>query len=94
LRNLVKTIGNYVPDDVPVSKDEEDNVTVRTWEPEPESDVPKAAGIGALLAHHEVLQRLDGYDAERGVKLAGHRGYCLTGWGLLLCVSFRFSMNH
>ena len=36
------------------------------------------------LSHHEVLTRLDGYDAERGVKIAGHRGYCLTGYGLFL----------
>lgn len=36
------------------------------------------------LSHHEVLTRLDGYDPERGVKIAGHRGYCLTGYGLFL----------
>jgi seryl-tRNA synthetase len=36
------------------------------------------------LSHHEVLTRLDGYDSERGVKIAGHRGYCLTGYGLFL----------
>lgn len=36
------------------------------------------------LSHHEVLIRLDGYDPERGVKIAGHRGYCLTGYGLFL----------
>jgi seryl-tRNA synthetase len=26
-----------------------------------------------------VLARLNGYDPERGVKIVGHRGYCLTG---------------
>jgi seryl-tRNA synthetase len=36
------------------------------------------------LSHHEVLTRLDGYDPERGVKIAGHRGFCLTGYGLFL----------
>lgn len=36
------------------------------------------------LSHHEVLTRLDGYDPERGVKIVGHRGYCLTGYGLFL----------
>lgn len=36
------------------------------------------------LSHHEVLTRLDGYDPERGVKVVGHRGYCLTGYGLFL----------
>lgn len=36
------------------------------------------------LSHHEVLYRLDGYDPDRGVKIVGHRGYCLTGYGLFL----------
>lgn len=36
------------------------------------------------LSHHEVLTRLDGYDPDRGVKIVGHRGYCLTGYGLFL----------
>jgi seryl-tRNA synthetase len=36
------------------------------------------------LSHHEVLFRIDGYDSERGVKIVGHRGYCLTGYGLFL----------
>ena len=31
-----------------------------------------------------MLTRLDGYDPERGVKIVGHRGYCLTGYGLFL----------
>lgn len=36
------------------------------------------------LSHHEVLTRIDGYDPDRGVKIVGHRGYCLTGYGLFL----------
>ena len=36
------------------------------------------------LSHHEVLTRIDGYDPERGVKIAGHRGYCLKGKGFWL----------
>jgi seryl-tRNA synthetase len=36
------------------------------------------------MSHHEVLTRLDGYDSERGVKIAGHRGFCLTGYGVFL----------
>lgn len=27
---------------------------------------------------------MDGYDPERGVKIVGHRGYCLIGYGLFL----------
>lgn len=33
---------------------------------------------------HEVLDRLDGYDPERGVKVVGHRGYFLRRWGVFL----------
>jgi seryl-tRNA synthetase len=36
------------------------------------------------LSHHEVLSRLDGYDAERGVKVVGHRGYFLKNYGVFL----------
>lgn len=36
------------------------------------------------LSHHDVLSRLDGYEAERGVKVVGHRGYFLKHWGVFL----------
>lgn len=74
----LRTVGNYVHDSVPVSATEDDNAVIRTWNPE----TPKSTEI--LLSHHQVLARLEGYDPERGTKLAGHRGYCLTGWGLFL----------
>ena len=37
-----------------------------------------------ILSHDQVLQRLDGYDAERGCKVAGHRGYFLKNYGVRL----------
>lgn len=77
LRNTVRLIGNYVDNSVPISQTEDDNVIIRAWEPEGFHESKK-------LSHHEVLLRLDGYDPVRGVKLAGHRGYCLTGYGMLL----------
>ena len=52
---------------------------IRKWQPEG-SEVAKKD----CLSHHEVLTRIDGYDPERGVKIVGHRGYCLTGYGLFL----------
>jgi seryl-tRNA synthetase len=55
------------------------NAQIRTWAPEGVKVEKKDC-----LSHHEVLTRLDGYDPERGVKIAGHRGYCLTGYGLFL----------
>ncbi|KAI8058312.1 seryl-tRNA synthetase [Syncephalis plumigaleata] len=66
-------IGNLVHDSVPVSMDEDNNEIVRTWNvddktPEHRTDI---------LPHHEVLYRLDGFDAERGSNVAGHRGSSL-----------------
>lgn len=52
---------------------------IKTWAPENVSVEKRDC-----LSHHEVLTRLDGYDPERGVKIVGHRGYCLTGYGLFL----------
>ncbi|KAL1969085.1 hypothetical protein VTN77DRAFT_919 [Rasamsonia byssochlamydoides] len=75
----IKRIGNYVHESVPVSNNEEDNALIRMWAPE-NVVVEKRD----CLSHHEVLTRLDGYDPERGVKVVGHRGYCLTGYGLFL----------
>ncbi|KAL8702566.1 MAG: hypothetical protein Q9201_004263 [Fulgogasparrea decipioides] len=79
LQHKIKTIGNYVHDSVPVSNDEDNNGRIRTWAPEG-AQLKKQD----CLSHHEVLTRLDGYDPERGVKIVGHRGYCLTGYGLFL----------
>lgn len=97
LQKKMKTIGNFVHGSVPVSKNEvcqmlsqnlrlpltdsrqDENALVRNWTPE---------GVELrkrdCLSHHEVLTRIDGYDPERGVKIVGHRGYCLTGYGLFL----------
>ncbi|KAI4167578.1 MAG: hypothetical protein LQ348_007635 [Seirophora lacunosa] len=79
LQHKLKTIGNYVHDSVPVSESEDNNTRIRTWAPE-----GAQLATQDCLSHHEVLTRLDGYDSERGVKIVGHRGYCLTGYGLFL----------
>ncbi|AEO62812.1 uncharacterized protein THITE_2141035 [Thermothielavioides terrestris NRRL 8126] len=79
LKAKVKTIGNIVHESVPVSDNEDNNRVERTWAPE---------GVlfekRNVLSHHEVLDRLDGYDPERGVKVVGHRGYFLRRWGVFL----------
>jgi seryl-tRNA synthetase len=74
-----KSIGNYVHASVPVSDDEANNELIRNWTPEGVTVEKKDC-----LSHHEVLTRLGGYDPERGTKIVGHRGYCLTGYGLFL----------
>ncbi|KAF2405270.1 seryl-tRNA synthetase [Trichodelitschia bisporula] len=79
LHSKAKTVGNYVHDSVPFSLTEDDNAVIRKWVPEGVTVEKKDC-----LSHHEVLHRLGGYDSERGVKVVGHRGYCLTGMGLFL----------
>lgn len=79
LNRKAKTVGNYVHDSVPFSDNEDKNQLIRDWAPEGTAVEKKDC-----LSHHEVLTRLDGYDPERGVKIVGHRGYCLTGYGLFL----------
>lgn len=80
LTKKVKTIGNYVHADVPISASEDNNKVLKTWAPEGTKAEHNATGI----PHHGVLARLNGYDPERGVKIVGHRGYCLIGYGLFL----------
>ncbi|TIA69016.1 hypothetical protein E3P92_03766 [Wallemia ichthyophaga] len=75
MKSKAVQIGNIVGPAVPIHDDEEHNVVVRTWHPHgPNAAVEKKAGA---LPHHEVLMRLDGFDLERGQKIAGHRGYFL-----------------
>ncbi|CCI39631.1 unnamed protein product [Albugo candida] len=70
------TIANTVDPSVPISQNEDDNQIIRTW--------GQRTSKEGLLFHHEVLHRIDGYEPERGVQVAGHRAYFLTGYGLLL----------
>jgi seryl-tRNA synthetase len=79
LMKKAKSVGNYVHESVPLSDNEDNNKVERIWAPEGVEVSKKDC-----LSHHEVLARLDGYDPERGVKIVGHRGYCLTGYGLFL----------
>lgn len=79
LLKKAKSVGNYVHDSVPVSDNEDNNALIRDWKPENVVLEKKDC-----LSHHEVLTRLGGYDSDRGVKIVGHRGYCLTGYGFFL----------
>ena len=76
------TIGNIVPADVPVSKDEADNGIKSTWGEIPEIKVDGRT-VGHLH-HHEIMAIADMVEFERGQKIAGHRGYFLKGAGVLL----------
>jgi seryl-tRNA synthetase len=78
MRQRASAIGNIVGKNVPVSQTEDDNETLRTWEPE---GVPVEKKTG-IMPHHEVLLRLDAMDLDRGAKITGHRGYFLTNDGV------------
>lgn len=74
---VLNSIGNLVHASVPVSLDEKDNILVKTWGTNKEK-------TDKFKHHHELLHMIDGYDNEIGAEIAGHRGYFLKGWGLLL----------
>eukprot|EP00835_Amoeboradix_gromovi_P006095 NODE_659_length_5444_cov_0.092423.p2 type:complete len:329 gc:universal NODE_659_length_5444_cov_0.092423:5032-4046(-) len=80
-----KKVGNLVHPSVVVSNDEAKNELIRKWDPKckfvPDSEISRPA---QLLSHHQILDLIGGYAPEQGVKVAGHRGYFLTGVGCKL----------
>ena len=70
-------IGNMVHESVPVSRDEADNVVVRTW------GEPGPAG-GRKYNHVDLVRLLDIVDLDAGVVAAGGRGFYLKKEGVLL----------
>ena len=75
--SLLLKVGNIVDDSVPISKDEDaDNFVTKKW------GTPR--NPEGLLNHHDLLWRIGGYEPERGVNVAGHRGYFLRDVGVLL----------
>lgn len=70
LENKLRVIGNLVHSSVPVSMNENDNLVIKKWG-EPKPTTP--------YHHHELLHMIDGYSPEKGVIVAGHRGYFLKG---------------
>lgn len=82
LRAKVNLIGNIVHPSVPISDDEDNNEIIRKWSVS--GGLEHETAPKALRPHHEVLARIDGFDQERGTKIAGHRGYFLRSWGVFL----------
>ncbi|KNB45123.1 serine-tRNA ligase [Blastocystis sp. subtype 4] len=70
-------IGNIISETTPIAKDESENVEVTRW------GVPREM-TRDMYCHHELLWKIDGYEPERGVRVAGHRGYFLKGAAVLL----------
>ena len=78
---LYSTIGNLVHESVPIDNNEDNNKVERTWG---EPNKMKIDGKPGSAHHHEILSWIGGYEPERGQKIAGHRGFYLTGPGCLL----------
>ena len=81
IKTHLQNMGNIVHEDVPVSMDEKDNGLVKLHQSEVFGEARKRADF---RPHHQVLAMLDGYDGERGAKVAGHRGYFLKNLGVKL----------
>lgn len=80
LRKRLISMGNIVASDVIDSMDEANNGMVRFW---PE-EYKEGTQDPTKFHHFEVLHMIDGVDTERGQNIAGHRGYFLKNWGVLL----------
>eukprot|EP00033_Pygsuia_biforma_P001090 GCRY01001241.1.p1 GENE.GCRY01001241.1~~GCRY01001241.1.p1 ORF type:complete len:463 (+),score=144.34 GCRY01001241.1:61-1389(+) len=77
LQTMIGTIGNLVHSSVPVSQDEADNTIVKLVNEKREMP-------GKVYHHHELMHMADMYDTERGAAVAGHRGYFLKKYGVML----------
>lgn len=67
--NILKNIGNIVHDSVPISNNEDNNVIIKEW---------GNKRVGNFESHYDLLPKI-GLDTNRGSKVAGNRGYFLTG---------------
>jgi seryl-tRNA synthetase len=77
LNDFLLRLPNIPAADVPVGKDIQDNIVVRSWgKPTEFSFIP--------LPHWELGEKLDIIDFQRGAKLSGSRFYVLKGQGARL----------
>ena len=89
LNSLLLRVPNVPDPSVPLGKDEDDNVTVRSWGEARQFDFQP-------LPHWELGEKLGVIDFERGVKLAGSRFYVLKGQGAHLqraLISFMLDLH-
>ncbi|TBU11287.1 serine--tRNA ligase [Hamiltosporidium tvaerminnensis] len=71
INNLLKSIGNILHEDVIVSKSEEDNPIIFTFQSDRK--------VKASLSYPEICSKIIGADTIRGSRISGHRGYFLMG---------------
>lgn len=89
---LFKMIGNLVHDDVPIYKDEENNVLIPDISHKIDASVDLSVdplvdptfGGYVKVSHVELCNKLDILDRDAGIRIAGNRGYFLKGHGVRL----------
>ena len=89
LEDLLLQVPNIPQPSVPVGKDEEDNIVVRSWGEPKSFDFPPAP-------HWKLGESLGIIDFERGIKLSGSRFYMLKGLGARLqraLISFMLDLH-
>jgi seryl-tRNA synthetase len=89
LEELLLQVPNVPQPDVPVGKDESDNILVRSW------GEPKTFDF-QVAPHWKLGEDLDIIDFDRGVKLSGSRFYVLKGLGARLqraLISFMLDLH-
>ncbi len=77
LRSLVLQVPNIPRPEVPIGRDERDNVVVRSWGDQPQFDFEPQP-------HWELGTRLGIIDFQRGSRMSGSRFYVLAGAGARL----------
>jgi seryl-tRNA synthetase len=77
IHDYLMRLPNLLHDSVPIGKDENDNVQVRTWGTAPEFKFP-------VRGHVELGFDLDIMDIERAGKIAGARFFYMKGQGVFL----------
>ncbi|MBN1176604.1 MAG: serine--tRNA ligase [Dehalococcoidales bacterium] len=77
LETLLLQVPNVPQADVPIGRDDSENVVIRSWEE------PKQFSFKAL-PHWQLGEDLGIIDFERGVKISGSRFYVLKGMGARL----------
>lgn len=73
--SILHEIGNLVHESVPVSDNEDNNFTERTF-----GDIETRK----KYSHYDLMYMIDGYDGERGAAIAGSRGYFMKGPAVFL----------
>jgi seryl-tRNA synthetase len=97
--NALNLIGNTIHQSVPISNSETDNVVLRTYDA-PSGFAAKCSTQSTtscdlhcgdtvvptfpLLHHSDVMEKLGLFNFVAGARIAGHRGYFLKGYGVLL----------